>query len=151
MPATGQISNVSAFVLPEPAGMADHGQESMFPELDKLLELERLRLERERLRLVRHQSKAKHKHHSRPPKDEYRPQNKALREYETCRKTFLGWERTIREVVGADGEVTPEAIYADALGPSPKTQQRVMERFGLHWERDWPPSTWPLNAPNGQI
>src|SRR5215472_12332697 len=161
VPAQGQIFNVSHFVLPEAAGMADYGQQPMLPELDKLVEYARLQVERERLRLEREQARAarKHLHVHEPqpqpqpqpqpsrPKHTYVPQNKALREYDTCRVAMLEYERAVREVVGAEGEVTPEAIYADAGGPSPKTQRRVMRLHGLRWGQDWPPSKWPPVAP----
>ena len=158
LPAKGQIFNVSQLVLPERAGMADHGQQPMLPELDKLVEYARLQVERERLRLERQQAKtarkAEHQHEpaSRPSKSRtYSPQNKLLREYDTCRVAMLEYERAVREVVGREGEVTPQAIYADAGGPSPKTLKRVMHRHGLRYRVDWPPSTWPQVAPVSRV
>ena len=44
LPASGQIFNVSQLVLPERAGMPDHEQQPMLPELDKLLEYARLQV-----------------------------------------------------------------------------------------------------------
>lgn len=163
--SSGQISNVSAFVLPERMPVADDGQQRMFPELDKLLEIERLRLERERLKLLREEARAARRHANKPvstsppespprPKPAYRPQDKKLREYETCRATFQGYERTVRLTVGETGEVTPMAIFVDGGGPHPKTQAKIMGLFGLSYPRHWPPRTWPahpLIEPNGQI
>jgi len=153
VPASGQISNVSKLVLPERAGMADDGSQPMFPEIDKLLELERLRLERERLKLQRKalrrpkskaapQAPTQHE-----PRKAYRPQNKAHRTYDGLRTSYLDYERAVREVVGQDGEVKHEAVYADAGGPSPKTQRREMASYGLDFDRDWPPSKWSKVAP----
>jgi len=130
----------------------------MFPELHKLLELERLRLERERLKLRR---KALHKRHRHEPSRQavrpadtpkkqrkpYTPQNKAHRTYDGYRTSMIGYEDAVREVVGHDGKVTHQAIYADAGGPSPKTQGREMALYGLHYDHDWPPRTWPNVAP----
>jgi len=126
--------------------MPDIGQAPMFPDLDKLLELERLRLERQRLKLQRRQLKRRQHEMTPPPrarpKRPYLPQNKAHRTYDTCRTSFQEYERA---VVAAGVKVTPDSIYAYAGGPSPKTQERTLAMYGLRYPRDWPPSTWPLD------
>jgi hypothetical protein len=158
-PARGQISNVSGFVMPGDAGVADDGLQPMLPEIEKLLELERLRLERQRLKLERERVKAARKHlarnqadHTPPPSSPrprrpYLPHDKRLREYPTLLKAMQGYERTVRLTVGDKGEVTPLAICVDAGGPHPRTQARIMGRFGLSYPRHWPPSTWPARPP----
>jgi len=150
MPASGQIFNVSQLVLPERAGMPEHGQQPMLPELDKLLEYARLQVERERLRLerkaLRKAKRARTPAAAQTPAKAYRPQNKAHRTYDGYRASMVEYEQAVREVVGQDGEVTHEAIYADAGGPSPKTQRREMTLYGLHYDDDWPPRKWPKVA-----
>jgi hypothetical protein len=143
--------------------MPEHEQQAMFPELERLrLERARLKLERERLKLEREQAKArKRTQHTGTAsqtasrmKRPYRPQDPLLREYDTCLGRMREYESVVRQRVGAGGEVKPLAIYADAGGPSPKTQERVMARYGLEYPRNWPPSTWPAKppiTPDGQI
>jgi len=157
LPASGQISNVSKLVIRWHAGMPDHGLQPMLPDpFDKLVEYARLQLqrehekvERERLRLQR---KALPKHKARPAvvdkaRGAYGARDKDHRTYEGFRAAMVGYEQAVREVVGADGVVSHEAIYADAGGPAPRTQRRRMERYGLDYVLDWPPSTWPAVPP----
>jgi len=126
----------------------------MLPEMDALVEIFRLQLEREKLKLQR---KFLHKRkHQVPaqvapkPKRAYRPQNKAHRTYDGYRASMIEYETAVREVVGKDGAVTHAAIYADAGGPSEKTQRREMALYGLHYDRDWPPRTWPRVSPSSR-
>jgi|SRR5215471_5722561 len=175
LPASGQISNVSAFVIPERAGMPDDGQvhpgdmgaEPWRPfEIDKFLELERVMLSREqektdrqRLKLERARFKATRKQSPKAPKQlrdtrerhAYRPQDKALRVYKTCRAQFVEWEQAVRQL---ELPVTQKTIFTAAAGPHPKTQDNIMTLHGLSYPRDWPPSTWPAHSPKdppGQI
>jgi len=144
----GTNRNLSESVVSGCAGMTHDGQEAMFPDLDKLLELERLKLERARVKLQRKALK-NHKHTgvaTARPRDKrpYLPQNKAHRTYDSCRASFQEYERA---VVAAGVKVTPDSIYAYAGGPSPKTQERTLALYGLRYPHNWPPSTWPDTPP----
>jgi hypothetical protein len=83
-----------------------------------------------------------------PGKKIYRPQNKALREWHTFRAHFQHLEHIVRRdhQLEPDDEVTREMLYA-AGGPPPKTMTRHQEFHGLKSEQ-WPPSTWPEEAPS---
>jgi len=157
LPASGQISNVSKLVLRWTAGMPDHGRQVMLPDpFDKLLEYAKLQLERERVKLERKTLHARKRKQRAPPDAEpkaergYLPQTRAHRTYTGFRTSMLEYEQAVREVVGKDGKVTHEAINVDSGGPSPKTQRRTMIRYGLRYDTDWPPSTWPSVPPNGR-
>jgi len=151
LPASGQISNVSKLVIRWRAGMPDHGLQPMLPDpFDKLVEYARLQVEREKLKLQRkalHKKKAAAAAAVDKPRRAYGPRDKDHRTYEGFRLAMLGYEKAVREVVGADGEVTHEAVYADAGGPTTRTQRRRMNRYGLRYVLDWPPSTWPVVPP----
>jgi len=165
MPASGQISNVSKLVVRWPAGMpddrrvhpSDMGAEPWsqppLPDLDKLVEYARLQVERERLKLQR---KALHSRAPAPRSNadaqrRYRPQDKALRIYRTCRAQFVEWEQAVKRL---DLPVTQKTIFNAAAAPHPRTQDKIMALHGLFYPRDWPPHTWPDRSPSespGQI
>jgi hypothetical protein len=151
----GKISNVSAFVMPAGTGVGNDGQQPMLPDWDKLLEIERIRLERARLKLARELARRERKRKrpselaaTKPPtprqKRPYRPQERVLRNYDSCKKQFIAWEDALHEL---DLRVTPEAIFTAAAGPHPKTQEKIIGRFGMHYPEHWPPRSWPAQPP----
>jgi hypothetical protein len=79
----------------------------------------------------------------------YRPQNPELREYDSCRKYYQALEAAARRDLHLpnDVDVTKEMIYR-AGGPSPKTTTRIMTLAHGLLADQWPPSTWPEEAPN---
>lgn len=160
MPANGQISNVSAFVLREGQPVPDdETQVPMFPSEDAardllftviklqaegirtiaavnqhLLELEKQRLEKRR--------NGDTEPHS------YQPQDKELRDWGRCVAYFQGLEKTVRrdQHLGPDERVTKLMIW-EAGGPHPKTTTRIMVKTHGLLADQWPPSTWPTEAP----
>jgi len=157
LPASGQISNVSKLVIRWPAGMPE---DRRVPDpFDKLVEYARLQLEREhekvehaKLKLQRKALKLRRK--AETTRGAYGPQDKGHRTYAGYRAAMIGYEKAVREVVGATGQVSHEAISVDAGGPTPRTQRRTMEKYGLRYHLDWPPSTWPETPPgvrDGQL
>lgn len=171
VPARGQISNVSALVLPERMPVVDDSSQErqlpMFPGQDPRTDL-LIHLLESAVEAVRSLSainqlltqKAfdpQHTNHAeRVPGTEvadaeskpYLPHQKEFREWSTCRAAFEHLEGVVRrqnKLKPADA-VTREMFYA-AGGPSPKTVHRIMcLRFGLSDEQ-WPPSTWPAHPP----
>jgi len=165
-PANGQISNVSAFVLPVAWPMADDGgQLPMFGGEDAardllmqvikaqaegirtiaavnhtLMELEKLRLANGTvgsLRGTTTTSRAKRPH---------QPQTREFREWSGFCAFFQNLERVLRRdhQLGPDADVPKEMFYA-AGAPSPKTITRIMvETYGMKADQ-WPPSTWPAD------
>jgi hypothetical protein len=148
VPASGQIFNVSALVVPEAMPARNDGQD-MLPEFDKLVEYARLQLERQRVKLRREELKVERKARRerarrRGPARPHVPQIKELREWSSCRAYFQRLEREVRRdlQLGDDHEVTKEMLHA-AGAPAVRTITRIMvETYGLVGDQ-WPPSTWP--------
>jgi len=147
LPARGQVFNVSAAVVPERAGVADHEQ----MEFDKLLEYARLQLEVEALRVERERIKASRKH----PRSRQREAVQAKPRHVPSIVEWRTWRGFVRDLqaIEADwrrnnsGEPTKEAI-ATSKGCIGKTITRTMvETYGLRAEQ-WPPSTWPARPPS---
>jgi len=152
MPARGHVFNVSAVVVPERAGVADHKQMDLFDGsggFDKLVEYARLQLERERLRLER--ERLRHDRQSprarRPEPADSRPKHLPSilewRIWQGFRDDLQAIERDWRR--NNSGEPTKAAI-ATCKGCIVKTITRVMLDYRLRADQ-WPPSTWPAEAP----
>jgi hypothetical protein len=83
------------------------------------------------------------------------PSDPAWRVWETFRKVMQDDELEIRHP--ADGinalgtRSLPKWRMAERIGCSVKTITRGMEFHGLNPRRDWPPSTWPEQAPPKQL
>jgi len=142
---TGQIFNVSSLVVPACAPVANHDQDSMFPEFDKLIELAKLQVERERVRLEREQAKVARHSQKRRRGEERRAAHAANHrlpsnsKWRTWRGFVLDMQR-LERLVDAQAKVTKQALAM--LGPdSARTITRVMVGYGLDPD-DWPPSTW---------
>jgi hypothetical protein len=158
LPASGNISNVSALVLPEAMPVAEHGQMPMFPddvrprpeELRELLEVVRIQARTiERLTgkqdgtigslrgrsIASLRSKAK-----RGPRGPHLPK---LRTWAGCVDYYQELERSIREKrkLAADDLVTKKMMYGWG-GPQVKTINYHMRGYGLRPDDDWPPSAW---------
>jgi len=171
VPASGQISNVSAFVLPEDWPVADDGQQlpmflhgSQDPgrdllvhvvdvqaeairNLTGLLQLAGLLKDQPNGHVPEAESEPKHEPKRRSQNKLHRPQNKLFREWHTFRAHFQHLEKVIRrdhQLLEAD-QVTREMVCTDG-GIPPKTLRYHMEWHGLRPEQ-WPPSTWPETAP----
>lgn len=167
---TGQISNVSAFVLPVHMPAVEHRSEpSMAPDdatnrwlevvhaqakaLDSALQLS--------LDLVLRQfgcsvpwavpvpPRAKPEpepESTSKSKPRYRPHDKRFREWGSFRHYFQQLEQTVVTRPGVRVEFTKEVAYTEG-GPHPKTLTRIMTRtYGLNADQ-WPPSCWPVSAP----
>jgi hypothetical protein len=146
LPARGHVFNVSAVVLPERAGVANHEQMDLFDEgggFDKLVEFARLQLERERLRLERERLRLERK----TPRPRHLGKHlSSIAEWRTWRgfrDDLLAIERDWRR--NNSGEPTKAAI-ATAKGCIVKTISRTMADYFLK-AAQWPPSTWPAEAP----
>jgi len=160
LPASGQIFNVSALVLPTPMPADDDRQVPLFGDdvLRDLLEITRRQAEvvqelthinRELIQNARDARNGLLKHEPEPATRSYVPQIRALRRYDTGRAYFQQIERETRNdlKLKPDDQVTPQMLWEHGA-PSPKTQERIITRT-YHLPRDaWPPSTWP-DAPPG--
>lgn len=171
MPASGQISNVSAFVLPERMPVVDDAHQlPMFPSDDPGRDL-LLRLLMESVETARSlaainqwltqnafdqsrrnghepESEARADEPTPRPKNKlHRPQNPIFREWHTFRAHFQQLEKVIRRdhQLRDEDQVTREMVCTDG-GLPPKTLRYHMEWHGLRPEH-WPPSTWPDAAP----
>lgn len=168
----GQISNVSAFVLPVRMPVAEDGP--VFPgdpggddsPHDRLL-FHILRQQADAVRflteinreLLQNALNARRALEERKgttttvdaeskPKRQPIPQNKEHRTWSGFRADLQRFEASVRRVnqLTAEDEVTEEAIYA-AGGPHPRTLKRTMVlTYGLS-PNCWPPSTWPEHWP----
>ena len=165
VPARGQISNVSAFVLPEAWPVVDDERQlPMFSDPGRDLLIHVIELQAEGLRLIAAANRellqnardarrgALHvvPEPDKEPKAKRRhvPQNKELRDWGSFRAFFQNLERVARHDLHLkpDATVTREQLYTQG-GPSPKTITRVMvETYGLT-PAQWPPSTWPEVLP----
>jgi hypothetical protein len=152
MPARGHVFNVSAVVLPERAGVADHKQMDLFEEaggFDKLVEFARLQLERERLRLERERLRLERKtprprrFGRRLAESRHLPSIEEWRTWQGFRDDLQAIERAWRR--NNSGQPTKAAI-ATAKGCIVKTISRTMADYFLK-AAQWPPSTWPAEAP----
>jgi hypothetical protein len=172
VPAIGQISNVSAFVLPEFMPVADDANQlPMFPTddpgRDLLIRLLMQSVETARSLAAINQwltqnafNQSRRNGHepeiesradeptSRPKNKLHRPQNKLFREWHTFRAHFQHLEKVIRRdhQLGTYDEVPKEMVSA-AGGLPVKTMGYHMEWHGLRLDQ-WPPSTWPEAAPS---
>lgn len=176
LPANGQISNVSAIVLPEAWPVTDdERQVPMFPNHDPAREIlvEVIKAQAEGIRLMAavHQvllEQGKRKMDKQrngtigslrgstapeAPRSErlYQPQDKELRTWDGFRQRMQALEKVVRSErrLPSDVEVTRDNIHG-AGGPQPKTLWRIMTlRYGMSADQ-WPPSTWPDEQPGGQ-
>jgi hypothetical protein len=159
VPASGQISNVSAFVLPERMPVADdERQVPMFPDADRLFRLLEDVAEAQRETALTQRLMAEHINgrDGRPPRGERRhqPQEKEYRTWNGFRSSLQRFERAARrdKAVRLEDEVTRKQVF-EVGGPSAKTVQRILaDTYGLPGDL-WPPSTWPTtlpDEPNGQ-
>jgi hypothetical protein len=174
-PHSGQISNVSAFVLPERMPVADdrHEQLHMFPgdqrvdllihllddavgAVKSLSELNRELLQNATLRrlnddpaeLTRFYDEAIGTYKSPKPKRTYTPQIKERRTWAGFRAEVQHTEAKVRRdtQLRATDEVTYQQIF-DAGGPHRRTIQRILVKNGLPKDL-WPPRTWPEDLAN---
>jgi hypothetical protein len=152
LPARGHVFNVSAVVLPERAGVANHNQMDLFDEaggFDKLVEFARLQLERERLRLERERLRLARKS-PRPRRlvqrlagSKHLPSIEEWRTWQGFRDDLQAIERAWRR--NNSGQPTKLAL-ATAKGCIAKTISRTMADYCLRAVQ-WPPSTWPAEPP----
>src|SRR5262245_34896957 len=166
VPASGQIFNVSALVVPEPMPASDDRQVPLFPEdvLRELLELAKRQAETVQelthinRELVQNARDARNGLLKRMPADTpstvgrkhrpHRPQLHALREWHACRAYYQRLEHDVRRdlQLDDDDEVTKDMVHK-AGGPSVRTTTRTMvDYYGLLPDQ-WPPSTWPEEPP----
>lgn len=155
----GQISNVSAFVLPEPMPVADdERQVPMFPDADQLFRLlqDVAATQRETALTQRLMAEQINGRDVRPPRTERRhqPQEKDFRTWNGFRSSLQRFERAARrdKAVKPEDDVTRKQVF-EAGGPSAKTIQRILaDTYGLPGDL-WPPTAWPAMLPdesNGQ-
>jgi hypothetical protein len=149
VPASGQISNVRAFVLPERMPVADDDRQlPMFGSEDlirELLEVNRIQAQA-LFEALRRNGVAPHEQAK--PRRPHQPQNKGFREWATFRAFMVNLEQTIRRDhhLGPDAVVTREQIYALG-GPPLRTLRRIMQETHGLLPDQWPPSTWPPDLP----
>jgi hypothetical protein len=177
---TGQISNVSAFVLPVGMPVADDAQQLPMFDGEEQTRIVRELLEVARIQahtieqLTGHQDgtigslrrprsgDSRPKKHARKPSSAmpielessrlHQPQDKRLRTWRGCVLAYQDFERAVK----AEGlAVTPESLWRVGGGPSAKTTRRILDKR-YHVPREcWPPSTWDPDHPpvalNGQI
>jgi hypothetical protein len=149
LPARGHVFNVSAAVLPERPGMANHGQMDLFDQVggfDKLVEFARLQLERERLRVERERlrlARQKPRPQPRARRLEHRSSIVEWRTWRGFRDDLQAIEREWRK--NSSGEPTKAAI-ATSKGCAVKTITRAMDDYHLRHD-SWPPTTWPVDPP----
>jgi hypothetical protein len=152
---SGQISNVSAFVLPEPMPVADHeqqlpmfGPERLLRLLEDIQETQRETARTQRLLAQQLNGRAPSTDAEHPVSRGHVPQNKDYRDWAGFSRHLQEIERSIRRDhhLRPEDEVSREMVYA-AGGPSPRTLKRIMEKtYGLKPEQ-WPPSSWPKEPP----
>jgi hypothetical protein len=160
LPAIGQISNVSAFVLPEAMPVVqDEQQVPMFPGDDPGRELlinvikaqaDGIRTLAATVHVLQDALRNGHVEFEpvlpatpEKPRRRHLPQNKELRSWRTFVAYFQNLERIVRREnhLRPDDVVTREMLYAVGA-PSPKTITRIMvETHGLRADQ-WPPSSW---------
>jgi hypothetical protein len=162
MPANGQISNVSAVVLPEPGPMADDDRQiPMFPGDDPARDLlfTVIKLQAEGIRTIaavnqhllelEKQRLAKRRNgDSDTDNHVLQPRERELREWHSFRTYFQKREAAYRHDhrMGPDERLTKQML-SSVVGYVPRHITRLMvETHGLLADQ-WPPSTWPEEAP----
>jgi hypothetical protein len=179
LPASGQISNVSAFVLPEPMPVVDDDRQlPMFAGDDPREALLFLRVierqaevlgvmaaivaaaqERDTHEARKPQRDGRLQPVSEPkpkPKRRHQPQDQEFRTWKGFREAMQRLEDYVRrdKQLKPEEQVTPEMLNDDGGSPSPRTMKRILaETYGLPSDL-WPPSTWPKDLPaepDGQI
>jgi len=163
-PATGDISNVSAFVLPAGTPVADDRQQlPMFPDPERILRLLEDMAETQRetahvQRLLAEQQLHYTAPHGAAAEDDhrYQPRDEEFRTWSGFRTEMQRLEARVRRErrLAASDQVSKKDMGV-AGGPSGKTIERILERAYALPAKLWPPSTWPEELPqqetNGQI
>jgi hypothetical protein len=145
LPATGQLSNVSALVLPAPRVMDEHGQMQMFPPEDLLRLLHETAALQHQTAEIMQRLAATGGNRGTSPKlrvvRPWRPQNERFRTYRGFRDSMVELERALpREQKKNKTNVC--GLGADSV----KTVTRTMHHYHLG-AAQWPPSSWPEQEP----